>query len=934
MLGGLSEMVSDARTGGAVLLGEEAGWDVSPAGGAVYVASSTGELARFSADLATPVRSVALREAGGQVEAVMPRVEQAGSLTLISATPLRVAGPTRFQVIVKAAGEAGGPQEDVPVFLSNAFPATPSVTCGIAITDAAGEALMECSLGEVAAARNVELTFSDNRGHSAPIFTVNALVPSEFEGLTLLSEVTQTINLDTEISISVLVTQNRIPLVEASVNLTLDPPSRDGALTCPRTAQTDANGEATFACKSVAVLEEAETVKFTAQDPAGNTVTGTVTVDPRAVVTSGLIKVEGDGAVIRQGQAIELVVRSIRDGVPRARTVINITVLDVIFPAALTCPLNDQTDDEGFARFTCRGGTLLGTGQQIVRVQVSDFGVLLAEPFEITVTSSVTGGGGSANILTLVSPDEIELPLNTKTPQAIQVRAINSSTGASIPNVAVHFFVPEDADITVDPLTTLTDAAGLASAAVTVGCNVNPVDVGIGLDAVTPLINVEVSPEGGELTEMNIIQGDNQNGSPGQQLNSLALVAEARDACGKLLIKEPVTWRVKPTFAASLRALVNATSASGRVSSLVTLGNYGGPFQVEVGAGDVYATFNLTVNKSASQFMAASGSGQSVPAGQVAPQPLVAQAFSGDDLGVSGVGVQWSVIEGPATIVQSQTATTGAGIAFARVRVDGTGSPRVRVQATGLGQSVTFVLNEVGGPQATPAGFTNGGSFQTGWTPGGTGAIFGVDLADGPADAPSAPFPTSLGGVTVTVNGVPAPLIFVRSGQIGLQVPFGIAAGTATVEINNNGRILTVSGVQINAVQPGIFEIGPEGMRTAAALHQDGTLIGPTSPAIPGETVQLFFTGGGPLDPGVLTNEPGPSSPLAFTTVPVVVKVAGVVQQGSVSVYAPGLITAYQVNFPLAAGTASGNQQLLLEMQGVASKSVVLPVGPSAVAAQ
>ncbi|MEZ5394657.1 MAG: hypothetical protein R2724_17745 [Bryobacterales bacterium] len=139
--------------------------------------------------------------------------------------------------------------------------------------------------------------------------------------------------------------------------------------------------------------------------------------------------------------------------------------------------------------------------------------------------------------------------------------------------------------------------------------------------------------------------------------------------------------------------------------------------------------------------------------------------------------------------------------------------------------------------------------------------------------------------------------------------------------------MLTVSGIQINSVQPGVYEISVDGKTIAAALHQDGTLIRPTSPAIPGEVVQLFFTGAGALNPPVSTNQPGPTNPLPFTVEPVAVKLGGVEQEGFGSFYAPGLISANQVNFRVGASEAAGDRELTLDMNGVISKTVILPVG-------
>src|SRR5690606_34664565 len=107
---------------------------------------------------------------------------------------------------------------------------------------------------------------------------------------------------------------------------------------------------------------------------------------------------------------------------------------------------------------------------------------------------------------------------------------------------------------------------------------------------------------------------------------------------------------------------------------------------------------------------------------------------------------------------------------------------------------------------------------------------------------------------------------------------------------------------------------------------QDFSVITPSNPAVPGEIVQLYYTGGGPLNEPVSTNQPGPSSPLAFTTQPVVVGVDGVGQDVVASVYAPGLITANQVNFTLDEATASGDRTLNMSVGGQFSQEALLPV--------
>ncbi|MEZ5394656.1 MAG: hypothetical protein R2724_17740 [Bryobacterales bacterium] len=604
-------------------------------------------------------------------------------------------------------------------------------------------------MGAVTSPTAIQITLSDTRGRSAPIVNVQAVIPTDFEGLSLISGGGARIPPDVEYQIVAQASRRRVPLVGETLALTTVPAR--GALTCPRTAVTDATGKATFACRSAIEIEGAESVEFTIRDSANNSLTGTVIVDPTAIAPTGLTKVQGDGQTVAQGENFELVVSSFRDGAPRAKTQLNITVNDPVTPTAATsCPCCTLTDEEGVARFTCRAGTTFG-GPRTVEVQVSDFGVTLAEPFKVTVSES---SFGLAQTLEFVSEEDLKLPAGQPVLDAVKVRAITTD-GQPVPNATIYFTQVSPGELTIDPPVVQTDSDGIGAATLTVGCNAAAVTVGVGFEPDSTFSDFTVSPKGGSFSQVIIDQGDGQSGAPGQPLQATALRAITADACGLPVLQQDVTWRVKPAFAATLRATVNRSDSLGRVSTLITLGQYGGPFEVEVGAGEAVATFNLAVNLAAQELRAVSGNGQMAATGQSAEQPLVVQTLGSNGFGVSEVPVQWAVVEGAATITQSQTTTGAAGIAFARVRVTGAGNPRVRVQATALGQSVSFVLNSTDGPQATAAGFTNGGSFETGWTPGGTGTIFGVNLAEQLISASSAPFPTTLGGVTVKLNGDP-----------------------------------------------------------------------------------------------------------------------------------------------------------------------------------
>jgi hypothetical protein len=81
--------------------------------------------------------------------------------------------------------------------------------------------------------------------------------------------------------------------------------------------------------------------------------------------------------------------------------------------------------------------------------------------------------------------------------------------------------------------------------------------------------------------------------------------------------------------------------------------------------------------------------------------------------------------------------------------------------------------------QAAPVALVNAASYDRTVAPGSLAALFGSAMATQIASASTLPLPTTLGGVTVKMNGINAPLFFVSPNQINLQVPSGVNAGTA-----------------------------------------------------------------------------------------------------------------------------------------------------------
>ncbi len=111
------------------------------------------------------------------------------------------------------------------------------------------------------------------------------------------------------------------------------------------------------------------------------------------------------------------------------------------------------------------------------------------------------------------------------------------------------------------------------------------------------------------------------------------------------------------------------------------------------------------------------------------------------------------------------------------------------------------------------------------------------------------PYPSTVGGVTVTIGGLPAAIYFVSSGQIDCLVPYGVTGASVTVSVNNGATASNVVTIPLAKTSPGVFSLDTTGTNDGAILDftAGGTIVNATSPAVKGDTVELYLTGLGAL---------------------------------------------------------------------------------------
>ncbi len=254
---------------------------------------------------------------------------------------------------------------------------------------------------------------------------------------------------------------------------------------------------------------------------------------------------------------------------------------------------------------------------------------------------------------------------------------------------------------------------------------------------------------------------------------------------------------------------------------------------------------------------------------------------------------------------------------------DGVYNAVVNIQAgdavpQSIGIPVTFQVGQAG--NTTISGLQNAFSFHDGFAPGMSMSVYGTNLAGATIRAPGQfPLPLALGGVSVTVNGISAPLFYVSPGQINVQVPYETGAGPAVLAVNNNGQIASIP-FTVAPVAPGLY---------ASAISNNTGL--PVNSAKQGQLLLLFMTGEGDVTPSLASG----ATPSATITDPtrlpharqaVAVTVGGVTAPVLFAGIPSGVAGLTQINFNVPVDAPTGAQPVIVTVGGIASLPITLNI--------
>ena len=155
--------------------------------------------------------------------------------------------------------------------------------------------------------------------------------------------------------------------------------------------------------------------------------------------------------------------------------------------------------------------------------------------------------------------------------------------------------------------------------------------------------------------------------------------------------------------------------------------------------------------------------------------------------------------------------------------------------------------------------------------PGSLLTIYGSGFAVARNQPQSLPLPTAAAATTVSIDSIPAPILYASPGQMNVQVPYEVSPGAAVAVVNNGCGASAPVIFQVAQAAPYALQSGAG----AVAFNQDGSLNSSANPAPSGSVITVYLTGIGPVSPAVATGAGAPGTQLSWATLPYSATIGG-----------------------------------------------------------
>lgn len=210
--------------------------------------------------------------------------------------------------------------------------------------------------------------------------------------------------------------------------------------------------------------------------------------------------------------------------------------------------------------------------------------------------------------------------------------------------------------------------------------------------------------------------------------------------------------------------------------------------------------------------------------------------------------------------------------------------------------------------------------------PGTIAEVFGSGLGPPMGVSPGVvPLVNTFDNTYVLIGPYQAPLFYLSSGQLDVQVPAELTATQQyPIVVSVNNAITLPAFISVVPATPGVAAGASGGI---VAQHTDFSLVTSANPAKPGEVIVIYLAGLGATDPSVASGQPAPATPpLAQVTSPVTISVGGQNAKVDFAGLTPGAVGLYQVDFEVPATAPNGNLNVVVTQNSITANSTTLPV--------
>ena len=293
-----------------------------------------------------------------------------------------------------------------------------------------------------------------------------------------------------------------------------------------------------------------------------------------------------------------------------------------------------------------------------------------------------------------------------------------------------------------------------------------------------------------------------------------------------------------------------------------------------------------------------------------------------DQFGVPVIGtpVTFGVLQGGGKVTGGDAQSFALGNAAAFVNLGPNQGDQI-FNATVGGLTVQFNGFARFYPAITSNGVVDGASFQVGQglAPGSYITIKGTALSDAIQAESTTSLPVALSDVSVSFDGgglsLPGHISYVSPGQINVQIPWEFQGqSSVAMKVTVSQLPSGVYTVPLAPVSPGVFAI---------VDATSGLVVSGSTPVKRGDALVIYANGLGPVSNQPASGEPspGPPQPLAATSVSPTVTIGGSTATLIFSGLTPGSVGLYQVNVTVPVDAPTGNQPLVIALNGINSKA-------------